>query len=114
MRFSNNNVWTKKAGSENVNEGSLDGDQLTWPFWTGTLTATLQGDKLQWTNGNIWTRTSTPALTMAPCTGSEDQKWVLEDSGDLKSQKDGITCPGCRCRSSSLELFIPGLGKGVY
>jgi hypothetical protein len=101
LRFSNNNVWTKKAGSENVNEGSLDGDQLTWPFWTGTLTATLQGDKLQWTNGNIWTRTSTPALTMAPCTGSEGQKWVLEDSGDLKSQKDGITCVDLASKTTS-------------
>merc|ERR1719311_545626 len=92
LRWANNNVWTKKAGSEGVNEASIDGNKLTWPFWAGTLTGNLLGDKIYWENENIWTRTSTPALTMAPCTGSDNQKWVLEDSGDLKSQKDGITC----------------------
>ena len=111
LRWENKNVWTKKAGSEGVNEASIDGNKITWPFWAGTLTGNLLGDKIYWENENIWTRTSTPALTMAPCTGSDNQKWVLEDSGDLKSQKDGITCLGCRCRSSSLELFILGLGK---
>jgi len=92
LRWANNNVWTKKAGSEGVNEASIDGNKLTWPFWAGTLTGDLLGDKIYWENSNIWTRTSTPALTMAPCTGSDNQRWVLEDSGDLKSQKDGITC----------------------
>jgi hypothetical protein len=91
--WSNGNAWTKKAGSEDVNTGTLDGGELTWTFgWTGeTFKGDLIGNKIHWDNDNVWTRV-TKALAMGPCTGSTSEKWAREDTGSMKSLFDDKVC----------------------
>merc|ERR1719379_3264986 len=77
--WSNNNVWTKKPGSEDRTDVRLGtggaAGIVFWKFLDGTNTmAYLRGNRLEWLNGNVWTRTSAPALEMTPCTGEDNQK----------------------------------------
>jgi hypothetical protein len=94
LHWSNGNVWTRDAGSEDVSTATIDGGTLTWPFWVGgTQTATITGDKLIWSNGNAWKRVSAAPLAMATCDGSSSQKWTVESPGDIKAELDfGTTC----------------------
>jgi hypothetical protein len=104
--WDNQNVWTKKSDEDSV--GSIDGSRITWHFFTGTETGTLSGDKIYWDNTNTWYRQTTPSLLMVPCSGSADQKWTLESSGNLKSQKDDMTCLSWGDAESSESGVVAG------
>jgi hypothetical protein len=113
LHWSNGNVWTKVAGSEDVSTPTIDGGTLTWPYWTGTLTATIAGDKLTWSNGNAWTRVSTETLAMATCDGSSSQKWTVESPGEIKSELDsGTTCVSMS--DTPGKVTVKKCGTGPY
>jgi hypothetical protein len=111
LTWSNNNIWTKVAGSDDASGATIDGGVVTWKFWGGTETATLMGDKLYWSNGNFWTRTSAPPLTMAPCNGASSQKWAVAEGGEVKSLKDDMTCVVASATPGEVTVTKCGTGS---
>jgi hypothetical protein len=99
LTWSNGNVWDKKDGSEHASGGHLNGWTLEWQFWNAQPAgyvekALIFGDWMMWTNGNEWKRVSEPALHMEKCTGAANQKWTIEDGGNMqiKSEQWKNTC----------------------